>query len=85
MLLVIGSMALAADLFPADRQIAQAVDHYIDGGTQSAAIKPVATADDATLVRRLTLDLAGGFPRPPRLGPSSNRPTPTSESGWSTG
>ena len=38
------------------------VDHYIDETLRKEAIKAAPTADDATLVRRLTLDLAGRIP-----------------------
>jgi Protein of unknown function (DUF1549)/Protein of unknown function (DUF1553) len=61
-LLVVESAAWAGDLLPADRAIAEVVDHYIDGALRKAAIKAATTADDATLIRRLTLDLAGRIP-----------------------
>jgi len=61
-LLVVGSMAWASDLVPPDRAIAEVVDHYIDGALRKAAIKAATSADDATLIRRLTLDLAGRIP-----------------------
>ena len=60
--LVIARTAFCADLLPADRTIAEVVDHYIDAGLKTAAVKPAAAADDATLIRRLTLDLAGRIP-----------------------
>ena len=62
MLLVVESTAGADDLLPPDRPIAEVVDHYIDGAIRKAAIKAASTADDATLIRRLTLDLAGRIP-----------------------
>ena len=62
LLLVVESTAWADDLLPPDRAIAEVVDHYIDGALRKAAIKPATTADDATLIRRLTLDLAGRIP-----------------------
>jgi len=61
-LLVIESGARAADLLPPDRPIAEVVDRYIDAALRKEAIKAAATAGDATLVRRLTLDLAGRIP-----------------------
>jgi len=48
-----------AELLPSDRGIAEVVDHYIGLALKKAAVTPVPLADDATLVRRLTLDLAG--------------------------
>jgi hypothetical protein len=61
-LLVVASKAWAGDLIPPDRTIAEAVDHYIDGALHKAAVNPANAADDATLIRRLTLDLAGRIP-----------------------
>jgi Protein of unknown function (DUF1549)/Protein of unknown function (DUF1553) len=61
-LLVNFAAARAGELRPPDRPIAEVVDHYIDLGLQKAAVTPAAVADDATLVRRLTLDLAGRIP-----------------------
>ena len=61
-LLVIQSTARADDLLPSDRPIAEVVDHYIDLGLRKHSIKAAARADDATLVRRLTLDLDGRIP-----------------------
>ncbi len=52
----------AADLFPIDRPIAEAVDHYLDETIRKEGVKAAPIADDATLVRRLTLDLAGRIP-----------------------
>ena len=54
--------APASELLPADRPIAEVVDHYIDEALRKEAIKPATVADDATLIRRLTLDLAGRIP-----------------------
>ena len=61
-LFVIDCTAQAGDLQPADRPIAEVIDHYIDEALRKEAIKPAPTADDATLIRRLTLDLAGRIP-----------------------
>jgi hypothetical protein len=61
-LLFIESASRASDLLPADRPIGEAVDHYIDGALRNEAIKAAIRADDATLIRRLTLDLAGRIP-----------------------
>jgi hypothetical protein len=57
----------AAGLLPPDRTIEQAVDHYIDAALRAANVKPAPPADDAALLRRLTLDLVGRIPTPAEL------------------
>jgi hypothetical protein len=52
----------AADLLPAETPIQKAIDHYVNLRLQTEHIKPAKPADDATLLRRLTLDLAGRIP-----------------------
>ncbi len=52
----------ADDLLPPDKPVEQAIDHYIDASLQHAGIKPATPADDAALLRRLTLDLNGRVP-----------------------
>src|SRR5262245_57784734 len=52
----------AADLLPPDKPIPQVVDHYIDALIKEQGVKPAALADDATILRRLTLDLNGRIP-----------------------
>ena len=54
----------AADLLPPDRPIEQAVDHYVDALIKRDNITPAPLADDATVIRRLTLDLVGRIPTP---------------------
>ena len=61
-LLSIAASSRAADLLPDDRPIADAIDHYIDAKLKTEKVTPAPQADDATLVRRLTLDLAGRIP-----------------------
>jgi hypothetical protein len=61
-LLVVESTVRADDPLPPDRAIAEVVDHYIDRALRKAAIQAVTAADDATLIRRFTLDLAGRIP-----------------------
>jgi hypothetical protein len=61
-LIVASAAVYAGELLPPDRPIAEAVDHYIDQGLKKAGVTPVAAADARTLVRRLTLDLAGRIP-----------------------
>jgi len=54
--------ATADELLPSDRPIAEVVDHYIDAKLAVENTTPAPPADDAALVRRLTLDLAGRIP-----------------------
>ncbi len=56
--------AVTFDLLPAEKAIAEVVDFYIDARLKEAAVTPAPPADDATLVRRLTLDLCGRIPTP---------------------
>ena len=56
------TIAVRAEPFPADRPIEQAIDHYIDAKLAEEKMKPAPIADDATLLRRLMLDLAGRVP-----------------------
>jgi hypothetical protein len=63
--------ASAADndsaLLPPDRSIEQALDHYLDAALAAAKVKPARPADDAELLRRLTLDLVGRIPTPAEM------------------
>ena len=52
----------ADDILPPDRLIGEVIDHYVDARLQAVEVTPAPQADDATLVRRLTLDLAGRIP-----------------------
>ncbi len=56
------SQARGSDLLPAERPIAEVVDTYIDEALAKASVAPAPPADDATLIRRLTLDLVGRIP-----------------------
>ena len=65
--LVVGCSAVAwADdtsaLLPADRPLEQAIEHYVAALLKAENVAPAPHADDATLIRRLTLDLAGRIP-----------------------
>lgn len=60
-------VASAAELLPPNVPIEQAIDHYINAGLSEAKIKPAPLADDAALLRRLTLDLNGRIPTPGEL------------------
>jgi hypothetical protein len=62
LLAMMPAAAAAADLLPADRPIAEVVDHHVDAKLREAGVAPAPQADDATLVRRITLDLAGRIP-----------------------
>jgi hypothetical protein len=61
-LFVWSSTAAAGELLPPERPIPEVIDHYIGLRLKQAGVTPAPQADDATLVRRLTLDLAGRIP-----------------------
>ena len=65
-ILLLGAVALASadDLLPPDKPVAEVVDHYIDARLTKEGVKPATEADDATVVRRLALDLDGRTPTP---------------------
>lgn len=57
-----GCLARAEDpppleLLPKDRPIPAVIDHYINQQIAEQGVTPAPLADDATLLRRLTLDL----------------------------
>ncbi len=52
----------AASLLPPDRPIEKAIDHYVTALLNADKITPAPPADDATIIRRLTLDLLGRIP-----------------------
>lgn len=54
--------APAEELLPPDRPIEQVIDHYVDLKLKEAGVAAAAQADDANLIRRLSLDLAGRIP-----------------------
>jgi hypothetical protein len=60
--LLLTDSAFAADLLGPERPIHDVVDHYLDAQLAEQGIKPAAAADDATVIRRLSLDLAGRIP-----------------------
>jgi len=64
--MILGLIAIqpvsGADLLPPEICLEVVVDHYVDVGLTSAGAKAAAEADDATLVRRVTLDLIGRIP-----------------------
>jgi hypothetical protein len=65
-LIVVGCLAFtgvrAQELLPPETEVASAVDHYITEKLQSRSIEPRPAADDATVLRRTMLDLAGRVP-----------------------
>jgi hypothetical protein len=54
--------ASADELLPAGKPIEEVVDHYLDAKLKEANIQAAPQADDATVIRRLTLDLVGRIP-----------------------
>jgi len=52
------------DALPADKPIGEVVDHYVDAKLKEKGITPAPQVDDATLIRRLSLDLIGRIPTP---------------------
>jgi hypothetical protein len=64
--ILLGSSSACAQttppLLPADRPIEQAIDHYIDLQLKAEHVTPAPTAEDAAVLRRLTLDLNGRVP-----------------------
>ncbi|MFO0879818.1 MAG: DUF1549 domain-containing protein [Gemmataceae bacterium] len=61
-LLVLSNPLLANELLPPGRPIPEVVDHYIEQAWKEQNLIPAPLADDATLLRRLTLDLVGRIP-----------------------
>jgi hypothetical protein len=60
--LVASAAEPAGRMLPPDLPIEQVIDHYIDAGLRQANLQAAPPADDATLLRRLTLDLNGRIP-----------------------
>lgn len=54
--------APAAEVPPAGAPVEKAIDQLIDAAIAEAGATPAAQADDATIIRRLTLDLVGRIP-----------------------
>lgn len=53
---------LAGELLPPEKSIEEVVDHYIQVRLDTEKITPAPQANDANLIRRMTLDLAGRIP-----------------------
>jgi len=56
------TFACAAEIPPASTPIEKAIDQLVDERIENAGVTPAVQADDATLIRRLTLDLVGRIP-----------------------
>ena len=52
----------AEELLPQETEIVTAINHYVSAHLAKNGVNPVAPADDATLLRRTMLDLAGRIP-----------------------
>jgi len=50
------------DLLPASQRIEEVVDHHINAKLVKSGVKPAAAANDASFIRRVTLDLGGRIP-----------------------
>ena len=59
---VMADEVMADERLAPDRSIEEVVDHHVDAGIVRAGAKAANRADDATLARRLTLDLVGRIP-----------------------
>ena len=55
-------VAHAEELLPADTEISNAIDHYVQQHLVTSGVAAVEPADDLTLLRRTSLDLAGRVP-----------------------
>ncbi len=61
---ILAADSRADELLPANKPYGEVIDHYIGAKLKKEKITPVPQANDATLVRRLYLDLAGRIPSP---------------------
>src|SRR5688572_3833904 len=57
----------AADLLPPNKSMEEVIDHYVDARLKEEKVHPAPLADDATFLRRVTLDLAGRIPTPAEM------------------
>ncbi|HEY7153492.1 MAG TPA: DUF1549 domain-containing protein, partial [Gemmataceae bacterium] len=60
--LAAASLVTADELLPPGQPVEQVVDYYLDALLKEEGITPAGPAEDANLIRRLTLDLAGRIP-----------------------
>lgn len=56
------ALAVGVSAARADKPVEQVIDEQVDAAIAAAGVEPAPQADDATLVRRLTLDLVGRIP-----------------------
>ena len=56
------NVANAEELLPVDTEISNAIDHYVEQHLATSGVAAVEPADDLTLLRRTSLDLAGRVP-----------------------
>lgn len=61
-ILLAAPLLQAGELLPPSKPIEEVIDHYIGARLAANGVAPAAQADDATLIRRLTLDLCGRIP-----------------------
>ncbi len=69
-------VANADDLLPVDTEITHVIDHYVQQHLLTSGVAAVEPADDLTLLRRTTLDLAGRVPTPVERDWFMNQPVP---------
>ena len=74
--LLLAEACRGADLLPASIPLPEAVDHYVDDILKEQKADPAPPADDATLLRRLTLDLVGRIPTAAELQTYLSSPDP---------
>lgn len=71
-----GTSTDAEDLLPADTEIVHVIDHYVQQHLVTSGVAAVECADDLTLLRRTTLDLAGRVPTALERNWFMNQPVP---------
>ncbi len=80
--LTVTRLSVAADLLPADQSPQAVIDYYVSAKIAAAGVTAAAAADDATFLRRLTLDLAGRIPTPRELEEFTQSTRPTKREEW---
>lgn len=75
-LLACAAPAFADGLLPPGKPVEEAVDFYVDARLAEDGVSPAPPADDATLLRRLTLDLIGRIPTTAEARVYSTDPDP---------
>lgn len=54
-------------LLPAEKSVAEVIDHYVEARLAAEKISPAEQIDDVNYIRRVTLDLIGRIPTPPEV------------------